>query len=64
MDTKKWYLSKLTWVGIIITFQGIVPIAIDLLNKASVSPADFLVALSGVGTVILRIWFTDTTIEK
>jgi hypothetical protein len=63
METKKWYLSKLILLGIIITFQGCVPIVVDLINKASVSPADVLVALSGVGTVIIRIWFTDTAIE-
>ena len=63
IESKKWYVSKLTWLGVIITFQGAVPIVVDLINKASVSPADILVALSGIGAVIIRIWFTDTVIE-
>ena len=60
--TKKWYLSKILWLGLIITFQGCVPIVVDLLNKGEISIADVLVALSGMGTVIARIWFTDSAI--
>ncbi len=60
--TKKWYLSKILWLGLIITFQGCVPIVVDLLNKGEISIADVLVALSGIGTVIARIWFTDSAI--
>lgn len=60
--TKKWYLSKILWLGVIITFQGCVPIIVDLLNMGTISIADVLVALSGIGTVIARIWFTDSAI--
>ena len=60
--TKVWYKSKLVWLGVIITFQGCVPIIVDLINKGEISLADVLVALSGMGTVIARIWFTDSAI--
>ena len=59
---KVWYKSKLVWLGVLITFQGMIPIATELVNKQVISPADVLVALSGVATVIIRIWFTDTTL--
>ncbi len=63
METIKWYQSKLVWLGVIITFQGAVPVIVELLNKQVVSPADILVALSGIGTVILRVWFSTARIE-
>jgi len=59
METKMWYQSKLVWLGVIITLQGFVPVAVDLVNKASVSVADVMIAFSGLLAVILRVWFTD-----
>jgi hypothetical protein len=62
-ETTKWYLSKTLWLGVIITFQGIVPVVIELLDKGTASPSDVLITLSGIGAVVLRIWFTNTPIE-
>jgi len=61
--TKKWYKSKLVWLGVIVTLQGVIPLVVDLLSKGAVSPADIGVALSGFLTVILRVWFTDAPIS-
>jgi hypothetical protein len=61
---KPWYLSKIVWLGVIVTLQGIVPLVVELLNKSAVSPADIALAFSGVLVVIVRVWFTDVNVEK
>jgi hypothetical protein len=62
MTTKSWYASKAVWLGIILTLSGIVPAIVELLNKTAITPADVVLAFGGVLGVILRIWFTNTTI--
>jgi len=59
---KKWYQSKLVWLGVIITLQGLIPLVTELLAKGTVSPADVGVFASGVLAVILRVWFTDSAV--
>ncbi len=59
---KKWYQSKLVWLSVILTLSGAVPLVVDLLNKATVTPADIVLLFGGLLGVILRIWFTDTEI--
>jgi hypothetical protein len=61
---KPFYQSKIVWLGVFVTLQGVMPIVIDLLGRATVDPADLAVAFSGVLTVILRVWFTDAPISK
>jgi len=61
---KPWYLSKLVWLGVIVTLQGFVPLVIDLFNKVAVTPSDFVLAFSGALVVIVRVWFTDVNVAK
>lgn len=63
MKTIKWYQSKLVWLGVLITFQGSVPILIELLNKQAMSVSDVLVTLSGIATVVARVWFTTKQVK-
>ena len=63
MDAKKWYQSKLVWLGIIMTLSGILPLVASLMQQASIAPADFVSLFGGILTVILRIWFTSAPIQ-
>jgi len=55
----KWYLSRTVWFNVITTIIGIA-------SLGNMLPIDskILVAIIGIGNVILRVWFTDSPIEK
>lgn len=67
MDTKKWYQSKLVWLGVLTTLLGIFPL-VNVYIHAVAPGAELVVEatgafLAGIITVVLRIWFTDTGIQ-
>jgi hypothetical protein len=57
-----WYKSKLVWLGVIMTLAGVLPLVASLLSQTAISASDFVGLVGGILTVILRIWFTNTTI--
>lgn len=59
---KKWYKSKLVWLGVIITLQGMIPLLIELVNKQVITVADMLTLFSGALVIVLRVWFTEAEI--
>jgi hypothetical protein len=67
MDTKKWYESKLVWLGIITTVLGCLPLIgvyVQAIAPEVALIVDATIALiAGILTVILRVWFTDTSIS-
>ena len=58
----KWYQSKLFWLGILITLQGCVPLFVELINKQDFSASAVLITISGIATVIIRVFFTEAKI--
>lgn len=60
---KVWYLSKLTWLGIVQFLIGSLGLIAEFLNKGDFSPASVTILLSGVLTIVLRVWFTDSAIK-
>lgn len=57
--TKSWYQSKIVWFNALTTI-----VAIALFFKGTFPAyAPTFVAVSGVGNIILRIWFTSTSIS-
>lgn len=61
---KKFYLSKMVWLGIIQTLIGSLGLIAEFLQKGEFSPASTVILFSGVLTVVLRVWFTDSAITK
>ncbi len=65
---KQWYESKTIWLGIVMILVGILPL-IQPLMAAFLSPDNVAkvqavtVFLGGFAAVVLRILFTDTTID-
>ena len=57
---KPWYISKLTGLGVIQTLIGSLGLLAVYLEKGDFSPASFVILFSGILTVILRVWFTET----
>ena len=60
---KKWYASKLVWLGVIETVIGIHGLVATFLGAGSYTPESIVVLVMGALTVALRVWFTDTPIE-
>lgn len=64
MELKAWYQSKIVWLSIIqflIAFLGLLG---EFLQKADYSPIAITMLFSAVLMVVMRIWFTDTTIKN
>jgi hypothetical protein len=61
---KKWYQSKMVWLGIITTLIGALGLVSDLLGKPTVSPQDITLLLSGILGIVLRVWFTTQPVER
>lgn len=56
---KPWYISKLVWLGVVQFLLGSLGVAYEFLQNADYSPASITVLLSGILTVVLRVWFTE-----
>lgn len=64
MTPKLWYTSKLVWLGILQTVFAILMSASDLVSKGALTPQDALVFLAGICTIVIRVWLTDTAIQR
>lgn len=64
METKKWYESKLVWVGIISTLIAILTLLGEFLQNGNFEPVAITTFTSGILVIILRIWFTNTQIKR
>ena len=61
---KKWYQSKIVWLGIIQTLIGALGLVSDLLGKGTISSQDITLLSIGILNVILRVWFTTEPIGR
>ena len=63
----KWWQSKVTWAGIVTTLLGILPVLAVFLKLIepvwAITIDGALVMLTGVLTVIWRVWFTSQPIS-
>ena len=60
METKRWYQSKLVWLGVLQTLIGIAGLFVDFFGAGDSTPQAITMLLAGALTVIMRVWFTDT----
>lgn len=60
---KKWYQSKFVWLGIVQTLIGALGVLAEFLQKSDFSPFAVTILFSGILTVIVRVWFTQTQID-
>jgi len=56
---KAWFQSKTVWFNLIMTVLGV----ITLLQGTFPQYSTIFVLLTGIGNLILRIYFTNTTIS-
>lgn len=60
--TKAWYLSKLTWLGIVQFLIGALGLLAEFLKAGDYSPFAVTMLVSGILVVIMRVWFTNSAI--
>jgi hypothetical protein len=56
METKKWYQSKLVWMGVLTALLGIIPLVQEMIDKGPVDTTAILTLVSGVIVIALRVW--------
>ena len=61
METIKWYNSKTVWFNIIITVLGIITALQGLVELQELSV--YFATILAIGNVILRVWFTQSSVE-
>jgi len=64
MESKKWYQSKLVWLGILQTLIGSLGLVAELLQKAVIQPFDLVFLFSGILTIVIRVFFTNQPIAS
>jgi hypothetical protein len=61
---KPFYLSKLVWLGIVQTLLGALTVIADFMQSGKAfDPLGIVLIVSGILTVVLRIWFTNVPID-
>jgi uncharacterized membrane protein HdeD (DUF308 family) len=54
--TKSWYRSKTIWIGILTTLAGVIPLAVELINKQSFDAGAIAAVVLGVIQIVRRVW--------
>lgn len=60
---KAWYESKLVWLGALQFLIGALGLLAEFLQKGDYSPFAVTMLVTGVLTVVMRVWFTNTEIS-
>lgn len=63
MGSKFWYESKLVWLGVLQTLIAVGQALAVYLEAGDFSPSSLVLFVTGILTIILRVWYTDTTIN-
>ena len=58
---KNWYLSKTVWINVLMAVAAFLA-SPDVLNILPADVLKFVPAVQAAITVVLRVWFTNTTI--
>jgi len=64
LQFKNFWESKIFWVGILSTLIAIGNLVAEFLQAGSFSADSFVLLFVGILTIVLRVWFTDTAINK
>ena len=64
MEQKPWYKSKTLWAGVITSLIGVLSLIAELVSKATVTPQDVVLMFSGALVIALRVFFTDSAIQR
>ena len=57
---KKWYSSKTVWFNLLTTLV----LVAQLVGEQFQEYLPVTVLIAGLGNILLRVWFTDSEVEK
>ena len=60
---KKWYASKIVWVGVLQFVYGAAMLVADFLEAAEFNPVAVASLVCGLLLIVFRIWFTEYSLE-
>lgn len=60
---KQWYSSKTFWLGVLLTVLGVATYFADPTHTPTLTLASISEAVGGIGTIVLRVWFTNSAID-
>ena len=60
---KKWYESKMVYLGIVQFLIGALGLLAEFLKAGDYSPFAVTMLASGILVVVMRVWFTDGAIR-
>lgn len=61
---KNWYASKTVWLAILLTVAGVADFIGGLLAEGPITWQSVSMIVSGVVAVIIRVWYTNESIQK
>ena len=68
MIEKDWYRSKIVLFNVLMLVLGVAPVIAEstkVIAPGYAAVIDAVLALvTGVGNVVLRVWYTDTAIKR
>lgn len=64
VTAKPFYTSKTFWLGVLLTIIGISTYFTDPAHNPTLTLASISEAVGGVGTIVLRLWFTNQPITQ
>lgn len=64
LQFKNFWESKIFWIGILSSLIAIGNLVAEFLQVGVFSADSFVLLFVGVLTIVLRIWFTETAINK
>lgn len=59
---KSWFTSKLIWLGILETLVASLSLVAEFIQKNTVDASSFIMLATGILTIVIRKWFTNTAI--
>lgn len=64
LEFKNFWESKIFWVGMLSSLIAIGNLVAEFLQAEIFSADSFVLLFVGVMTIVLRVWFTETAINK
>lgn len=62
-ESKKWFQSKIIWLGIIETIISLSELVSEFLSTGDTSAIALVGLVNGIAVIVARKWFTKKTVE-
>jgi len=63
-NSKPWYMSKLVWLNAFLFLSGLFDVLAKFFDNGDFSEVGFMLLAGSIVGIVLRIWFTDTAVNR